>query len=205
MGQRGSRARRLRSARSSRAGSMSWKPPIGCWHVIARVLRPEGRVRPRHPIRALQLGPVGEPAGWLQTQPLAGEPRRASAIRSLPWQTARRSRKSPRHAKGSAPTMSPSRSPGTSEPAASRSATANSMRCNQADQPSPQRSKIGARRSAGLTAKLCRTLIRLEGTAAVIALLTGSGDRGTWLNSRTAGRRTNSRIRFYPGKQREPP
>jgi hypothetical protein len=45
------------------------------------------------------------------------------------------------------------------------------MRCNQADQPSPQRSKIGARRSAGLTAKLCRILIRLEGTAAVIAVL----------------------------------
>src|SRR5215831_14562144 len=46
-----------------------------------------------------------------RAQPVAGRPRRASAIRSLPWQMAKRSRKSPLHAKGFAPTMSASPSP----------------------------------------------------------------------------------------------
>jgi hypothetical protein len=74
-----------------------------------------------------------------QNQLLAGRPRRASAIRSLPWQTARRSRKSPRHATGFAPTMSASPSPGTNEPAASKSATASSMRRNRRSKPNPLR------------------------------------------------------------------
>ena len=49
--------------------------------------------------RALQPSPVDR-AGWRQNRMLGGEPRRASAIRSLLWQTAGRGRKSPRHAKG---------------------------------------------------------------------------------------------------------
>ena len=56
----------------------------------------------------------------------ASAARRTSTIRSLPWQPARRSRKSPLHARALARTMSAPRLPGTSELAASKSATGSS-------------------------------------------------------------------------------
>ena len=56
----------------------------------------------------------------------ASAARLASAIRSLPWQAARRSRKSPLHARGFARTMSAAPFPGTSGLAASKSATGSS-------------------------------------------------------------------------------
>ena len=52
--------------------------------------------------------------------------RRASAIRSLPWQRARHSGKLPPHARRHAQTISASPLPGTSGPAESRSATGSS-------------------------------------------------------------------------------
>ena len=89
-------------------------------------------------------------------------PRRASAIRSLPWQTARRSRKSPRHATGFAPTMSASPSPGTNEPAASKSATASSMRRNRRSKPNPLRTNIGTKNSLGLVPAIRHTSMETE-------------------------------------------
>ena len=58
-----------------------------------------------------------------QHQLAASAARRPSAIRCLPWQPARRSRKSPLRARGLARTMSASSLPGTSGLAASNSAT----------------------------------------------------------------------------------
>ena len=66
--------------------------------------------RPRGRRRAT----VGKPAG-------ARAARQPWGIRSLPWQPARRSRKSPPHAREFARTMSASSSLGTSGPAASKS------------------------------------------------------------------------------------
>ena len=77
-------------------------------------------------------------------------PRRASAIKFLPWQTARRSRKSPLHATGFAPTMSASPSPGTNEPAASKSATGSSMRRNRRSKPNPLRPNTGTKTASVL-------------------------------------------------------
>jgi hypothetical protein len=130
----------------------------------AKASRPEGRLRPRRPPRQRRPLPrsrVVNRAARPQNQPLAGRPRRASAIRSLPWQTARRSKKSPMHAKGFAPTMSASPSPGTSGPAASKSAMGSSMRRNRRSKPNPLRSNTGTNSSVGVAPKLGRALIRL--------------------------------------------
>jgi hypothetical protein len=60
-------------------------------------------------------------------RPPAAETRRASTIGFLPWQPARRSKRSPLHARALARTMSAPRLPGTSGPAASKSAMGSSM------------------------------------------------------------------------------
>ena len=58
---------------------------------------------------------------WRRNQLAEIAVRQASAIRSLPWQRARRSRKSPPHARGFARTISASPLPGTNGLAGSRS------------------------------------------------------------------------------------
>ena len=84
----------------------------------------------------MQRGHAGAVALRPQNQLVTSAACRPSAIRCLPWQTARRSRKSPLHARGLARTMSASSLPGTSGLAASQSATGSSTphsrrrRCN---------------------------------------------------------------------------
>ena len=140
--------------------------------------RPEGRVRPRRPPRPrrlLQPSRVVDRAAPPQNQLLAERPRRASAIRSLPWQTARRSRKSPRHATGFAPTMSASPSPGTNEPAASKSATGSSMRRNRRSKPNPLRPNTGTKNSVGLVPAIRHTVDGDRATRHALALIGGRG------------------------------
>jgi len=94
-----------------------------------------------------------------QNQLAASAPRRPSAIRCLPWQPARRSRKSPLPARGLARTMSASLLPDTSGLAALRSATESSTprsrrrRCNapQSDTGINTAVARSATRSAGQT------------------------------------------------------
>src|SRR5580704_7140937 len=72
-------------------------------------------------MRLLQREQEGARAVRQQNQSAASAARRASTIRYLPWQPARRSRKSPPHARGLARTMSAPRFPDTSGPAVSKS------------------------------------------------------------------------------------
>ena len=85
----------------------------------------EGRPQPGRPGRTPQRANAGAAALRPQDQPPANARRRASAIRSSPWQRARHRRKSPPRATGLAQTMSASSSLGTNAPAASKSATGN--------------------------------------------------------------------------------
>ena len=64
-----------------------------------------------------------------------------STIRFLPWQLARRSKKSPLHAKAFARTMSAPRLPDTSGPAASKSAMGSSMPHGRAGRSNASRSE----------------------------------------------------------------
>jgi len=112
--------------------------------------RPQPTRQPRQRRRPLQRGHGGAPALRPQIQLVASAARRPSAIRSLPWQTARRSRKSPLHARGLARTMSGSSLPGTSGLAASKSAMGSST-------PRSRRGRSNAPRSdACITAAGCR-------------------------------------------------
>ena len=168
----------MHSARSSRASSTSWKRPSACWRVTAKAPRPEGRVRPRRPRRPrrpLQPSRVVDRAARPQNQRLAERPRRASAIRSLPWQTARRSRKSPRHATGFAPTMSASPSRGINEPAASKSATGSSMRRNRRSKPNPLRPDTGTKNSVGLVPAMRYSVDGDRATRHALALIGAGG------------------------------
>jgi len=88
--------------------------------------------RPRGRRRAT----AGKPAG-------AGAARRPWGIRSSPWQPARRSRKSPPHAREFARTMSASSSLGTSGLAASKSVTGSSMPHRQRGRRNLARSDTG--------------------------------------------------------------
>jgi len=85
---------------------------------------PERRLRQRS--QSLQRDDTGARPRRLQNPLAANTVRRTSATRSLRWQPARRSRKSPLHARALAPTMSAPRFPGTSGRAASKSAMGNS-------------------------------------------------------------------------------
>src|SRR5580700_7763612 len=82
------------------------------------------------PIAATKAAAPADQAGARvlrpRSQPATGAALRASAIRSLPWQAARRSKKLPLHVRGLAPTMSAPPFPGTSGRAASKSATGSS-------------------------------------------------------------------------------
>jgi hypothetical protein len=84
----------------------------------------------------------------LQNPLAANTVRRTSATRSLRWQPARRSRKSPLHARALAPTMSAPRFPGTSGRAASKSAMGNSTPYRQRGRSNRPRSDTGIK-SAG--------------------------------------------------------
>ena len=84
----------------------------------------------RTPIAATKVAAPARSGGRPRTTAAkpaaAGAAHRASAIRSLPWQAVRRSRKSPLHARALAQIMSAPPFPGTSASAASKSATGNS-------------------------------------------------------------------------------
>jgi hypothetical protein len=86
----------------------------------------KGTQAKRTPSAKLQRGHAGAVALRPQNQLVTSAACRPSAIRCLPWQTARRSRESPLHARGLARTMSASSLPGTSGRAASKSATGSS-------------------------------------------------------------------------------
>ena len=84
----------------------------------------------RTPIAATKVAAPARSGGRPRTTAAkpaaAGAAHQASAIRSLPWQAVRRSRKSPLHARALAQIMSAPPFPGTSASAASKSATGNS-------------------------------------------------------------------------------
>jgi hypothetical protein len=82
----------------------------------------------------------------------ANAPHRASTIRSLPWQTARRSGKLPPRAKGLARTMSAPQLPGTSGLAASKSAMGNSTPHSRPGRSKPLRSDPRIKRSSAARA-----------------------------------------------------
>ena len=91
----------------------------------------------------------GAGAVRLQNQLAAAATRRASTIRFLPWQPARRSKKSPLHARALARTMSAPQLPGTSGPAASKSATGSSLPHSRPGRSNASRSEAGIKKSVG--------------------------------------------------------
>jgi acyl-CoA reductase-like NAD-dependent aldehyde dehydrogenase len=93
--------------------------------------------------RLLQRDYAGAGALRPQNQLAAAAARRASTIRFLPWQPARRSKKSPLHARALARTMSAPRLPDTSGPAASKSAMGSSMPHSRAGPSNASRSEAG--------------------------------------------------------------
>ena len=117
-----------------------------CWHATAKAGRQKRRFqpvpRPPQRRRLLQRGSAG--ALRPRNQLVARAPRRPSASRSLPWQTARRSRKSRLHAGGRARTMSAASLPGTSELAASNCATGSSTTRSRRRRSNALRSDISA-------------------------------------------------------------
>jgi hypothetical protein len=84
----------MRSARNSPASSGSWRRLSVCWHATSKAGRQKRRFqpgpRPPQRRRLLQRGSAG--ALRPRHQLVASAPCRPSASRSLPWQTARRSR-----------------------------------------------------------------------------------------------------------------
>ena len=107
-----------------------------------------------------QRGPVQrrDVGGGLQPQdrPAASVAHRVSTIRFLPWQPARRSKKSPLHARALARTMSAPRLPGTSGPAASKSAMGSSMPHSRLERSNTsQQSEAGTTRSRPAGVRRC--------------------------------------------------
>jgi len=115
--------------------------------------------RPRGRRRAT----VGKPAG-------ASAARQPWGIRSLPWQPARRSRKSPPPARELARTMSASSSLGTNGLAASKSATGNSTPRSPPRRSNARRSDPGINRASAskVTAGSSGVLSRLDSSAAPV-------------------------------------
>src|SRR5215471_16439840 len=119
----------MHSARSSSASSTNWRRPSVCSRVTPRAGREGGRPQPKCRPRRDKLPLHRDDGGASAPQPenrLASVARRRWGIRSLPWQPAKRSRKSPLHARALAQTTSASFLPDTNGLAASKSATGNS-------------------------------------------------------------------------------
>jgi hypothetical protein len=106
------------------------QPASVCWRATAKARGQERWPQPGRRSRQqrwlLQRDQAGARALRPRNQLAASAAHRASAIRSLPWQAVRRSRKSPLHARALAQIMSAPPFPGTSASAASKSATGNS-------------------------------------------------------------------------------
>src|SRR5262249_60537824 len=92
-----------------------------CARATARARGQDGGLRARRQRRLLQRNQVDADAPQRRNRLASIAARQASAIKSLPWQLARRSRKSPPHARGFARTISASPLPGTNGLAGSRS------------------------------------------------------------------------------------
>jgi hypothetical protein len=126
----------FRGAKSKRSGTGQLGELEATERVLARYSKgtqakraPSAKTPTMAPKAAImQRGHAGAVALRPQNQLAASILRRPSAIRYLPWQTAKRSRKSPRHARELARTMSASSLPGTNVLAASKSATVSSTR-----------------------------------------------------------------------------
>jgi hypothetical protein len=135
------------NARSLPASSVNWKRSSVCSRAIARARsqgrRPQPKCRPRERRRLLRRDYADAGAARLQSQLAAAATRRASTIRFLPWQPARRSKKSPLHASARARTMSEPRLPGTSAPAASKSAMGSSMPHSRPERSNASQSEAG--------------------------------------------------------------
>src|SRR5215469_13390456 len=133
------------NARSLSASSVNWRQPSVCLRVTARACSqerwPQPGCRPRERRR------LGAGAVRLQNR-LAAAIRRASTIRFLPWRPARRSKKLPLHARALARTMSAPRLPGTSGPAASKSAMGSSMPHSRLERSNASQSEDKNRASA---------------------------------------------------------
>src|SRR5262249_42583149 len=97
----------MHSARSSAASSTNWRRPSVCSRATAKPPRQEGEpeplLRPWLRQRPLQRDDADDSALQPENR-LARVARRRWGIRSLPWQPAKRSRKSPLHAKALAQT-----------------------------------------------------------------------------------------------------
>jgi hypothetical protein len=106
----------------------------------------QSRRRQRQRRRRRRRNHVGAHAPGLQKQLASGAARRAWAIRCLPWQPARRSRKSLPRARVLARIMSASSLPGTSGRAASKSATGCSTPPNRCGRSNSPRSEIRLKR-----------------------------------------------------------
>src|SRR5215469_13445664 len=137
------------NARSSSPNSANWKQPSVCSRAMAKTCSqqrwPPPERRPQQRRRRLRC----EDAGGVrpQNQLAASAAHRTSAIRSLPWQPARNSRKSLRHAKALAQTMSAGPLPGTNGPAASKSARGSSTPRNRWERSNTPRSDNRTKRA----------------------------------------------------------
>ena len=130
-------------------------------------LRARARRRPRPRRELLQHNQVGAGAPRPRNQLAAIAAHQASEIRSLPWQRARRSGKSPPHARGLARTISASPLPDTSGPGESRSVTGSSTpRARQERSSTPRSDSTKKRRPAPKGAgdsRDCRAALRRSG------------------------------------------
>ena len=144
-------ARRLHAsmlnARSLSASSVNWRRSSVCSRAIARAhsqeRSPQPKCRPRERRRLLQRDYAGAGIMRLQNQLAAAATLRVSTIRFLPWQPARRSKKSRLHARALARTMSAQRLLGTSGPAASKSAMGSSMPHSRPGRSNQPQSEVG--------------------------------------------------------------
>ena len=119
----------MHNAKSSVASSSNWRRRSVCSRVTPKAGREGGRPQLKCRPRKDKLPLHRDDGGASALQPenrLASVARRRWGIRSLPWQPAKHSRKSPLHAKALVQTTSASSLPDTNGLAASKSATGNS-------------------------------------------------------------------------------
>src|SRR5215472_4794880 len=120
----------MHSARSSPASSTNWKRPSVCSRVTPKAPGqqrwPQRRRRRQQRKQLLQRDDADAGVLRPENQRPTSAPHRPWGIRSSPWRPAKRSRKSPLHARALAQTTSASSLPDTNGLAASKSATGNS-------------------------------------------------------------------------------